>query len=186
MRGKKPKPAALQIAEGDPAKRGVHKLDAMLAAEPKVESGLPPASPRLRAAARDAYEFYREELNKADLAKRPDAYALERAAQNPALIWKADEKLAREGEVVKSPILAGRGKNRRVVGYRHVKSKWLMVRAEAEKNFRAFASEFGLTGPASRVRLGVQDSLASAAAERELWEILSQPRSDEDDPPDIQ
>ena len=72
-----------------------------------------------------------------------------------------------------------------MVSYRQVKSKWLMVRAEAEKNFRAFASEFGLTGPASRVRLGVQDSVAAAAAERELWEILSRPRLEED-PPDIQ
>jgi hypothetical protein len=36
LRGRKPKTAAQQISEGDPAKRGVHKLQNRLDAEPNL------------------------------------------------------------------------------------------------------------------------------------------------------
>jgi hypothetical protein len=59
MKGRKPKPAARQIAEGDPSKRGVHKLDAKLDAEPKATRGLPPCPKHLRGRARTAWRCWR-------------------------------------------------------------------------------------------------------------------------------
>jgi hypothetical protein len=41
-RGQKPKPTKAQITAGDPWKKGVHKLEEQLAAEPKASRGLPP------------------------------------------------------------------------------------------------------------------------------------------------
>jgi phage terminase small subunit len=168
------KSAQEQINLGDPSKRGFHQLDAALAAEPRCESGFPPCPARLKGEARELYDFFREQLAASGLDKRPDGPALERACVNLALVWQADHALAREGPVLRVPVMTGRGFARKKVGFRQVKNKWLAVRVEAEKMFRAFASEFGLTGPSSRVRLGVDHSIGDA--DRELWRLLTKPR----------
>ena len=48
MRGRKPKTAAQQIAEGDPRKRGTRKLSDLLEVEPKAARGLPRCPKHLR------------------------------------------------------------------------------------------------------------------------------------------
>src|SRR5215467_3197123 len=109
------KSAQRKVNEGDRSKVGVHKLDAMLQSEPKAENGLPPCSPRLKGDAQLIYQFFVEQLEKSDLAKTPDAYALECACVNLATVWKADRMLAREGAVIKVPIMSGIGTARKRV-----------------------------------------------------------------------
>ena len=48
MRGRKPKSTAQQMAEGNPRKHGVHKLEAKAKAEPKPARGLPPCPKHLK------------------------------------------------------------------------------------------------------------------------------------------
>ena len=107
-------------------------------------------------------------------------YALEMAAQALAIVWKADRALAREGPVRKVPILAGVGRARKVVGYRQQKDRCWSIKIEAEKQYRSFASPFGLVGPSSRVPLRT-DNLG-AEGERELWAMISGPRVKKDAP----
>src|SRR5580700_8529517 len=75
--GRKRKPAKAQIAAGDPRKKGVHKLEQQLAAEPKASRGLPPCPEYLKGRARDAWQFWSEELAAMDLDRRPDSHMLE-------------------------------------------------------------------------------------------------------------
>jgi len=77
MRGRKPKPLRIQIAEGDTRKRGVNKLKELAESEPKAERGLPPCPVHLMGRARDAWHFWSEELAQMKLDHRPDAQALE-------------------------------------------------------------------------------------------------------------
>ena len=65
--GQKPKPTKAQIAAGDPRKKGVHKLEEQLAAEPKASRGLPPCPEYLVGRARDAWTFWSHELELMDL-----------------------------------------------------------------------------------------------------------------------
>src|ERR1041385_147809 len=76
-RGPKPKPTNAQIAAGDPRKKGVHKLEQQLAAEPKASRGLPPCPDYLVGRAREAWTFWSQELALMDLDRRPDGPMLE-------------------------------------------------------------------------------------------------------------
>lgn len=167
------KTAAEHIRDGDPRGKGVHKLDQMAAHEPKTESGLPERSPRLTGDAQAAYEFYRQQLILSDLAAQPDVYALERACQNLALMWRADRALQREGPIRRVAIMSGRGNARKRIGFHQVRNRWLNVRIDAEKQFHRFAAAFGLTGPSSRAGLEVAHS---DEGRRELLKLLTEPR----------
>jgi hypothetical protein len=163
----------MQIAQGDPSRRGVHKLNELLAAEPQFESGIP-ASPRLKGDARLIYDYFRDQLAATDMDRACDCYALERAANALSLAWKADRYLARQGEVITVPILAGR--DRKVIGRRQVKNKWLAVRQEADRVFKSFACEFGVVGPSSRVHLAAMQS-DRKRDNADLWRLLTMPRT---------
>ena len=65
MRGRKPKTASRQIAEGDPSKRGLHQLEARLEAEPKPARGLPPCPEHIKGLASKAWHFWVEVLEAA-------------------------------------------------------------------------------------------------------------------------
>jgi phage terminase small subunit len=77
VRGRKPKPLSLQIADGDTRKRGVRKLREQLAAEPKAARGLPDCPHYLSGYARHAWNVWKEDLASMDLDRRPDALTLE-------------------------------------------------------------------------------------------------------------
>ncbi len=170
MRGRKPKPTALSIAEGDPSKLGKQKLEQMGASHPRAETGLPSCSERLQGLAREAYEYWREQLEKMRLAEMPDSLTLERAAVHYALAAEADIRIREEGAVIREPVVSR--ETGEIVGYRQKRSEWVLVRAEADRIFRQFATEFGLT-PGSRTRLTVDHSREE---EQDLMKILSQPR----------
>jgi Phage terminase, small subunit len=173
-RGMRKKTAAEKFASGDSRKIGARKLAAQLAAEPKVESGLPEVSPRLRGDAQTAFAFYRAQLVQSRMAAQVDVYALERACVALAQCWRADRALQREGAVIRTPIMAGRGFARKRVGWRQSRNKWFAVRLESEKAFRIFANQFGLVGPVSRS--GMEVSHSKLGPNEDLMKLLLTPR----------
>src|SRR4051812_27853685 len=100
MRGRKPKPTATQIAEGDTRKRGVGKLKAKLASEPKPARGLTECPSHLTGRARAAWTFWAEELESMKQSFRPDGMMLEGACVNYARAVQADLIVDRDGPIV--------------------------------------------------------------------------------------
>lgn len=151
MRGRKPKPAAQQISEGDPAKRGVHKLDQRLAAEPKAPRGLPPIPDHLKGLARDVWKFWARELSIMQLDRRPDGPMLEGACVAYSRAVEADLILSEKGIIVEDKFIDDSGevivlKTKKHPAVEISNRSWVLV--------KAFCSEFGLS-PVSRTRLAI-------------------------------
>src|SRR5258706_4916759 len=102
MKGRKPKPAAIQIAEGDPSKRGVHKLDGLREAEPKATRGLPSCPKHLKGMARKAWRFWADELEGMSLDCRPDAMMLEGACVVYQTYVELYEMILTQGQTVEN------------------------------------------------------------------------------------
>lgn len=169
MRGRKPKPTQRQIAEGDPRKRGVNKLDQKLAAEPKAARGLPACPRHLRGRARAAWNLWKEELEGMGQDFRPDAMMLEGACVNYARAVQADLILS-HGCQVEEPILdRNSGK---IIGQKVKNHPVVAVSNACWRNVRAFCSEFGLS-PVSRTRLAIEKTDSS---DLELMELLFRSR----------
>ena len=171
LKGRKPKPAARQIAEGDPRKRGVHKLNAMAETEPKPARGLPPCPKHLKGVARKAWAFWSQELEAMKLSARPDAMMLEGACVSYQTYVAMHKKVEEQGELVAKKERNPKTGLMEVVDVRAHPA--LPVRDRALMQMRAFCCEFGLS-PVSRARLSVESS--EADAHDELMSILSQPR----------
>jgi hypothetical protein len=97
-----------------------------------------------------------------------------RRAVELATVWRADREIAKQGAVRKIAVMEGRGKNRRRIGWRTQKNRWIGIRESSTKAFRIFASAFGLCGPSSRVGLEVTQSTPTTADE-ELRALLESP-----------
>jgi len=169
LRGRKPKPTSRQIAEGDPRKRGVNKLDKKLAAEPKAGRGLPQCPKHLGMLARAVWTFWKEELEAMRLDCRPDAQMLEGACVNYERAVAADMMLRTAGLLVVEPVF---DKQRAVVGAKMKSHPAVAISNACWRNVRAFCSEFGLS-PVSRTRLTIDRGDAS---QLDLMKMLSQPR----------
>src|ERR1019366_7409030 len=100
MRGRKPKTATQQIAEGDPRKRGVHKLDGMAEAEPHSTRGLPECPKHLRGIARNAWGFSASEVAGMSLDCRPDPPMLEGACVSYQTYVELYELVESQGKLV--------------------------------------------------------------------------------------
>lgn len=171
MRGGKPKPIQRQIAEGDPSKRGVHKLDEALRSLPHAEQGLPDCPADLGPVAREAWNFWREELTKMGLAFRPDSVMLEGACVHFERAKLADGLLKRHGILIAEPVT---DRNGRPTGATRVRNNpALAVSNQAWALVRSFCSEFGLS-PVGRQRLAVE---APDTSREDLLELLSRPRT---------
>jgi len=184
--GRKLKPLALRIAEGDPSCRGKKKLRQLLAQEPKAADGLPPCPRHLKGRARHAWTFWSTELKAMGLEKRPDAMMLEGACVAYARAVEADIMIAEEGMLIRVESYSvtdgsegGKGKRKReprktmFIADKKIhpaekisRNAWLMV--------KGFCSEFGLS-PVSRTRLAM-DKKPGATARESLMKILSAPR----------
>lgn len=169
IRGRKPKPAARQIAEGDPRKLGVRKLQEKLAAEPKTTRGLPDPPKHLNAMARAAWLFWADELDVMDQAHRPDAMALEGACVNYARAVAADKILDRDGLTVEQSIIDDESGERIVLNVR--KHPAVEISNAAWRQLRAFCDEFGFT-PVSRTRLAMEKPDTGES----LADLLNAPR----------
>jgi P27 family predicted phage terminase small subunit len=170
LRGRKPKTASRQIAEGDPSKRGTHQLEARLAAEPKVARGLPPCPEHLKGLARKAWQFWSEELEVMNIACRPDAVMLEGACAAYQTFVRMHERIEEQGELVAKRERNPTTGQMEVVDVRP--HPGLAIRDRALALLRSFCSEFGLS-PVSRARLTAEPV---DTTEEDLWSILSRPR----------
>jgi P27 family predicted phage terminase small subunit len=169
MRGRKPKPTARQIVEGDPRKKGVNKLQAKLESEPIAARGLPDCPRHLRGRARAAWGFWKLELESMKLDCRPDAMMLEGACVNYAKAVQADLLVAAQGPVVEEPVMNSEGEQ---VGSRFKRNPADVVSNAAWRNVRAFCSEFGLS-PVSRTRLTIEKADKEG---EDLMQMLGAPR----------
>jgi len=180
MRGRKPKPVARQIAEGDPSKRGVHKLDERLEAEPRATRGLPPCPDHLKGKARKAWRFWAEELESMNLDCRPDSMMLEGACASYATFVEMYELVETQGKLVakkeRNPVTGAM----EVVDVRP--HPGLAIRDRALMQMKAFCSEFGLS-PVSRARLFVERKESDGD---DLMALLTQPREPRAEPQEIE
>jgi P27 family predicted phage terminase small subunit len=170
MRGRKPKPTALQISEGDPRKLGVHKLEQKLKAEAKGARGLPNCPTHLKGRARKAWKFWSEELERMNMDCRPDAQMLEGACVAYEAAVECYETIQAQGRLVAKRVLDPQTNTLVVVNVKphpavaQMNAAWTLL--------KMFCSEFGLS-PVSRTRLAIEKP---ADGDDELLEILSQPR----------
>jgi P27 family predicted phage terminase small subunit len=169
-RGQKPKPIQSQIAAGDPRKKGVHKLEQQLAAEPQASRGLPCCPEHLKGRARGAWEFWAEELGVMDLDRRPDAHMLEGACVAYDAAVSSYETILAQGRLIAKKALDP-STNKLVVvdvkphpAVRQGNQAWALM--------RSFCTEFGLS-PVSRMRLAVEKEDVGDA---DLLELLGRPR----------
>jgi len=170
MRGRKPKPTELQLAEGDPRKLGVHRLEEKLKAEAKGSRGLPNCPSHLKGRARKAWKSWSEELERMNLDCRPDAQMLEGACVAYEAAVECYETIQKQGRLVAKRILDPQTNTLVVANVKphpavaQMNAAWLLL--------KAFCSEFGLS-PVSRTRLAIDKA---DDGDDELVEILSQPR----------
>jgi P27 family predicted phage terminase small subunit len=178
MTGRPRKPTGRQISEGDPRKHGVHKLEEKLEAEPKAARGLPNCPSYLKGRARRAWNFWREELQAMDLARRPDAQMLEGACCAYEAAVDCYEIIQKQGRLVAKRILDPASNKLVVV---NVKPHPAVAQGNAAwALLKSFCSEFGLS-PVSRTRLTVEKPTNSEA---DLMEILSRPRESKNQAPE--
>jgi P27 family predicted phage terminase small subunit len=168
MRGRKPKPLRIQIAEGDTRKRGVNKLKELAEREPKAERGLPPCPDHLMGRARDAWHFWSEELAQMKLDHRPDAQALECLCSAYALASTAADDVALHGAIIQEPVVA----DGQVIGMRRRKNPSVEIANAAWRHVRGFCSDFGFS-PAARTRISLEKPDTS---EQDFMKLLSEPR----------
>jgi P27 family predicted phage terminase small subunit len=170
LRGRKPKTAARQIAEGDPSRRGVHKLDAKLEAEPQATRGLPECPKHLKGVARKSWRFWAEELERMSLDCRPDAMMLEACCVSYQTYVEMYELIEQQGKLVARKERNPQTGQLEVVDVRP--HPGLAIRDRALALMRSFCSEFGLS-PVSRARLFVERREAEGD---DLMALLAQPR----------
>lgn len=177
MKGRKPKPAARQIAEGDPRKRGVHKLRELANAEPQAVRGLPDAPEYLGEIAKQVWKFWADELAEMNQDFKADAVILEGACVNYEAAVLAYKQLQDEGQTIEERALH-KGK---LVVLRTKAHPAEAIRNRAWALVIRFCAEQGLT-LISRTRLTIDkaDKLPDLAA------ILAGPRREDEDKPTVQ
>jgi len=170
MRGRKPKPTKVQLAEGDPRKHGARVLERRLEGEPKGSQGLPSCPAHLKGLARKAWRMWSEELERMNLDSRPDGPMLQGACIAFETAIECYLTIRKQGRVIAKRVLDPQTNTLVVGGLKphpavaQMNAAWMVL--------RAFCSEFGLS-PVSRTRLAVDKP---ADADDDLIAILSQPR----------
>jgi P27 family predicted phage terminase small subunit len=137
MKGRKPKPTALKIAEGNPGKWPLNHN------EPKPTPGAPACPKHLSGESRKEWERLAPELDRMGLLTLVDLAALAGYCESWGSYLNALAKMKKGGEVV----LGSEGQE--------IKSKWRIIADDQKRIIHKFLSEFGLT-PSSRARLAVK------------------------------
>lgn len=169
MRGRKPKPIERQIAEGDPRKHGVHKLEQRAEAGPKPAPGLPSCPKHLKGRARSAWKSWSEELEAMKLDKRPDGQMLEGACWAYANAVQAELIVQKDGPIITEHFINDAGE---AIALKARKHPAVEIRNRSWLIMKAFCSEFGLS-PVSRTRLTVEKP---DDGEEDFAALLSGPR----------
>ena len=134
MRGRKPKPTALKVMQGNPGKRALN------AQEPKPPSDLPECPPHLSAEARAEWDRLAATLHGMGVLTQVDRTLLAAYCQAWGRWVEAERKLAETPTLLRTP--SG-----------HVQpSPWLSIANKQLELMAKFMAELGLT-PAARTRI---------------------------------
>lgn len=145
--GRKPKPTAVKLLEGNPGKRKLNKM------EPTPEVAIPECPNHLHGAARTEWHRLVVELQHLGMISRLDRAALAICCTAWADYVKACNKLEKEGEVM----ISDKG------GY--YQNPWVGIKKRSMEQIQKFYTEFGMT-PSSRSRVKLdkpseEDEMAS-------------------------
>ncbi len=97
MRGRKPKPTALKVLEGNPGKRRINGL------EPKPPASLPTCPGHLSAAAKAEWKRIAKSLNQVGLLTQVDRATMAAYCQTYGRWVEAEEKLAETPLILRTP-----------------------------------------------------------------------------------
>lgn len=148
-RGRKSKPAATKIAEGNRGKRPIN--DATLTSEGKPDSDAPIAPPWLDGEMARLWEEYAPRLHKYGILSDLDGLAFERVVSLAARIVRYEQEIAVEEETYTADN-----------GLKKANPKVAMLE-RAESALLRYLSEFGMT-PASRSRISMnKEPIAESA-----------------------
>lgn len=137
MKGRKPKPTALKIAEGNPGKRALNHN------EPKPGPGVPECPAHLHGESRKEWGRIAPELDRMGLLTHVDRVALACYCESWGSYINALLQMRKKGEVV----IGSEGQE--------IKSKWRIIADDQKRLFTRILAEFGLT-PSSRARMSVK------------------------------
>ena len=139
MKGRKPTPTPLRLANGNPGRRPVPKD------EPKPDVEVPTCPDHLSDTAKTEWERLTKELARLGMVSRIDRAALAVLCQAWGRWLEAEEKIKEHGAVIKSPS-----------GFPQP-NPYLTVANKAADQLGRLLPEFGLT-PSSRTRIKVSPS----------------------------
>ncbi len=136
-RGRKPKPTAVKLAEGNPGKRRINGH------EPKPAGSLPDCPAHLSAEARAEWHRIAANMNRIGLLTQVDRTTMAAYCQCYGRWVEAEQKLAETPAILRMPS-----------GYIQ-QSPWLTTANKQLELMAKYMAELGLT-PASRSRLAIQ------------------------------
>lgn len=151
QRGRKPKPTAIKVLEGNPGKRPINKN------EPKPDKRAPKCPAWLEAEAKKEWRRMSKTLEAIGVLTQVDASAFAGYCQAYARWKEAEEFLSKHGTIFKTPS-----------GYIQQVPQ-VSIAQTYLKIMKDFCSEFGLT-PAARSRISV--STAEGSYEDPMEDIL--------------
>jgi len=138
MKGRKPKPRALRLLNGNAAKRPLND------AEPQPEPGIPMAPEHLSLGAKAAWDSISVQLDEIGVLTKVDHLALEELCENRAEILDLRKVIKDEGRF--QTVITKNGDQRKI---HH--PAWTQL-ADAEKRYFSKLENFGLT-PSGRSRV---------------------------------
>jgi len=139
MAGRKPKPQALRLLQGNPGKRPINTR------EPKPQRGMPGCPAHLDRIGKSLWRELSTELDRMEVLTLADRRALEQLCDTYALYRKARKELD-DGLTYESTTEDGATLRRR--------KPEVPIVAECSKRMRALMTDFGLT-PASRAKVSI-------------------------------
>jgi P27 family predicted phage terminase small subunit len=142
MPSPRPKPTHLKVLEGNKGKRAINKR------EPQPRRELPSCPAHLSDEAKVAWGRMSVLLDRMGVLTEADAYALERGCAVYAEILAYQELVEQEGATYKTTSTQG--------GTVIKANPAVAMLADADRRFKAWLVEFGLT-PAARSKVHVQD-----------------------------
>jgi P27 family predicted phage terminase small subunit len=147
MFGRKPKPTALKMLEGNPGKRKLNRN------EPKF-SGAPTCPTWLNKSAKKEWKRVTAELRALDMLRALDTAALAAYCQSYARWQSAEATIEKEGQTVNEPIVNKAGE---VVGHKTKRHPATTISKDALSAMLRASALFGFD-PSSRSRLSVGDA----------------------------
>jgi P27 family predicted phage terminase small subunit len=142
MKGRKPKPKAIHLLQGN--RSHLTKKELSDRGEPEPPRGIPQAPEQLSKEAKIAWPLLAARLDEMGVLTYADAWALEQLAENYAEILSWRKEIKKNGRMMNYTNKFGEESER-------INPACLAL-SDTEKRFRAMMAEFGLT-PSSRMRL---------------------------------